>query len=88
MQLANTAESSELSFGKMILPNAITHLLPENPIGLHFGKQQMLSIVHFYYYNWSAVLSLPTTCSTGKSLLLAGHSGNMSLTVVKMGQCY
>ena len=55
--MADAAKSSELSFGINDIPNAITNLLPENPLA-SMVSGEMLSIVIFTIIIGVAVLSL------------------------------
>lgn len=79
--LADTAESSELSFGINDIPNAITDLLPENPLA-SMVSGEMLSIVIFTIIIGVAVLSLPNDLLKPVKLLLSAVQ-EICMTVVK-----
>ena len=79
--LAGTAESSELSFGLNDIPNAITNLLPENPLA-SMVTGEMLSIVIFTIIIGVAVLSLTDNFLKPVKLLL-GAIQEICMTVVK-----
>tara|TARA_R110000744_G_scaffold220928_2_gene339936 strand:- start:1064 stop:2428 length:1365 start_codon:yes stop_codon:yes gene_type:complete len=79
--LADTAESSELSFGLNDIPNAITNLLPENPLA-SMVSGEMLSIVIFTIIIGVAVLSLTDDFLKPVKLLL-GAIQEICMTVVK-----
>lgn len=79
--LANTDESTELSFGINDIPNAITDLLPENPLA-SMVSGEMLSIVIFTIIIGVAVLSLPDDLLKPVKLLL-GAVQEICMTVVK-----
>ncbi|MCK0191971.1 dicarboxylate/amino acid:cation symporter [Arenibacter sp. N53] len=79
--VANTAESSELSFGINDIPNAITNLLPENPLA-SMVSSEMLSIVIFTIIIGVAVLSLTDDLLKPVKLLL-GAIQEICMTVVK-----
>ncbi|MEG3657741.1 dicarboxylate/amino acid:cation symporter [Arenibacter palladensis] len=79
--VANTAESSELSFGINDIPNAITNLLPENPLA-SMVSSEMLSIVIFTIIIGVAVLSLTDELLKPVKLLL-GAIQEICMTVVK-----
>lgn len=79
--LGNAAESTELSFGINDIPNAITDLLPENPLA-SMVSGEMLSIVIFTIIIGVAVLSLPNDLLKPIKLLL-GAIQEICMTVVK-----
>ncbi|KAB5483982.1 MULTISPECIES: dicarboxylate/amino acid:cation symporter [Flavobacteriaceae] len=79
--LANTDESTELSFGINDIPNVITDLLPENPLA-SMVSGEMLSIVIFTIIIGVAVLSLPDDLLKPVKLLL-GAVQEICMTVVK-----
>lgn len=79
--LANTAESTELSFGINDIPNAITNLLPDNPLA-SMVSGEMLSIVIFTIIIGVAVLSLPDDLLRPVKLLLSAIQ-EICMTVVK-----
>ena len=79
--LANTAESTELSFGLNDIPNAITNLLPDNPLA-SMVSGEMLSIVIFTIIIGVAVLSLPDDLLRPVKLLLSAIQ-EICMTVVK-----
>jgi Na+/H+-dicarboxylate symporter len=79
--LADTAESSKLSFGINDIPNAITNLLPENPLA-SMVTGEMLSIVIFTIIIGVAVLSLTDDFLKPVKLLL-GAIMEICMTVVK-----
>ncbi|NYJ28155.1 Na+/H+-dicarboxylate symporter [Muricauda sp. ARW1Y1] len=79
--LADNTESSELSFGINDIPNAITDLLPENPLA-SMVSGEMLSIVIFTIIIGVAVLSLPNDLLKPVKLLLSAVQ-EICMTVVK-----
>ena len=79
--LADAAKSSELSFGINDIPNAITNLLPENPLA-SMVSGEMLSIVIFTIIIGVAVLSLTDDLLKPVKLLL-GAIQEICMTVVK-----
>tara|TARA_R110000764_G_C11016618_1_gene383769 strand:- start:593 stop:1957 length:1365 start_codon:yes stop_codon:yes gene_type:complete len=79
--LADTAESTELSFGINDIPDAITNLLPDNPLA-SMVSGEMLSIVIFTIIIGVAVLSLPDYLLRPVKLLLSAIQ-EICMTVVK-----
>lgn len=79
--LADTAESTELSFGINDIPDAITNLLPDNPLA-SMVSGEMLSIVIFTIIIGVAVLSLPDDLLKPVKLLLSAIQ-EICMTVVK-----
>lgn len=79
--LTNTVESTELSFGINDIPNAITNLLPDNPLA-SMVSGEMLSIVIFTIIIGVAVLSLPDDLLRPVKLLLSAIQ-EICMTVVK-----
>lgn len=79
--LDGTAESSELSFGINDIPNAITNLLPDNPLA-SMVSGEMLSIVIFTIIIGVAILSLTDNFLKPVKLLL-GAIQEICMTVVK-----
>ena len=79
--LAKTAESTELSLGINDIPNAITNLLPDNPLA-SMVSGEMLSIVIFTIIIGVAVLSLPDDLLRPVKLLLSAIQ-EICMTVVK-----
>ncbi|WP_431128323.1 dicarboxylate/amino acid:cation symporter [Flagellimonas flava] len=79
--LTNSAESTGLSFAINDIPNAITNLLPDNPLA-SMVSGEMLSIVIFTIIIGVAVLSLPNDLLKPVKLLL-GAVQEICMTVVK-----
>ncbi|SNZ01381.1 dicarboxylate/amino acid:cation symporter [Flagellimonas pacifica] len=79
--LANAEQGTDLSFGINDIPNAITDLLPENPLA-SMVSGEMLSIVIFTIIIGVAVLSLTDDLLKPVKLLL-GAIQEICMTVVK-----